>query len=84
MIRALVTLTIAAVPAYVIGLIAYWVMYHVAGLRFRTADHVAFYVFCTAIPVLWAVLFFWMRLRRAPRPRRSARLNGCPARPSAG
>jgi type IV secretion system protein VirD4 len=66
MIRALVTLTIAAVPAYVIGLIAYWVMYHVAGLRFRTADHAAFYVFCTAIPVFWAVLFFWMRLRRAP------------------
>jgi hypothetical protein len=67
MIRAPVTLTIAAVVlAYGTGVIAYWVMYHLAGLRFRTADHAAFSVFCVAIPILWAVLFFWMRLHRAP------------------
>ena len=67
MIRALVTLTIAAVVlAYGTAVIAYWVMYHVAGLHFRTADHAAFYVLCVAIPVLWAALFFRMRRRRAP------------------
>src|SRR5271169_6210746 len=67
MIRAMVTRTIAAVVlAYGTGVIAYWAMYHGAGLHFRTADRAAFYVFCAAIPVLWAALFFWMRLRRAP------------------
>src|SRR5271169_5884619 len=68
MIRAMVTRTIAAVVlAYGTGVIAYWVMYHGAGLQFRTADRAAFYVFCAAIPVLWAVLFFRLLLRRAPR-----------------
>jgi type IV secretion system protein VirD4 len=67
MIRALVRSTIAAVVlAYGMAVIAYWVMYHVASLRFRTADRAGFYVLCAALPVLWAVLFFRMRLRRAP------------------
>jgi hypothetical protein len=79
MIGALVTRTIAAVVlAYGTGVIAYWVMYHDLGLRFRTADRAAFYVFCAAIPVLWACFS-----AAPPRPRRSAR-HGCPARPSAG